>query len=114
MGSYFSNVAGSRARQREVASYYAPLRTAPLPWRKLEPHEEVPWPRKLRPNELIAIEVRYPQSDYKALRRWHLSDKHVYEPGCEHDAHGVCTVLKKQNPVSVHFRLSIFKRILRR
>jgi len=67
---------------------------------------KIPWPRALKHNELLVIEMKSQETDW----RWRMHGQSAYFKGCEHDAHGNATVLQKQNPEN-QYRLKIYRRI---
>lgn len=67
--------------------------------------KKFPWPRALKSNEVLVIEIFDTNS-----RHWVLCQSHVYPKGCEHDAHGVITVTQRHDPNN-RYRLKVYKRV---
>lgn len=71
---------------------------------------KIPWPKKLCPNQIAVIELA---TNTKGRKQWRSapSEWNYYEPGSEHDAHGVCTVLQQHAPAGHLYRIAIYQRI---
>ena len=65
---------------------------------------KIPQPAPLKRGEYMVIENKYPgvRDRFSAA-----PDAKLFPPGCEHDAHGICTVMQKQEP-KLRYRLAIY------
>lgn len=69
---------------------------------------KIPWPNKLKPDQVAIIEFA---TNTKGRKQWRPANASHYEPGCEHDAHGVCTVLQQRAPAGHLYRIAVYQRI---